>query len=136
MPNLLRITAIGHLGRNPTKDALPSGNEVVNFSMAVTDKSKNGETTTWLNVATFGKTAEIAMQYLRKGNPVYVEGRFRLREWTDSDGAKRLSPEVIANQIVLLGGRPAESEAPNAPPTRKATPTSGRIEDMDEDPLF
>jgi single-strand DNA-binding protein len=102
---------IGNLGRDPETRYMPEGGAVTNLSIATTDKwkDKNGELqekTEWHRVSMFGKLAEIAAEYLKKGAQVYVEGRLQTRKWQDKDGSDKYSTEVVANVMQMLGRRP------------------------------
>src|SRR5215217_4913781 len=112
MASVNKVILIGNLGKDPETRYLPSGDAVTNISVATTDtwKDKSGEKqehTEWHRVAFFGKTAEIAGEYLKKGSPVYVEGRIRTRKWQDKEGQDRYSTEIVADRMQLLGGRGA-----------------------------
>lgn len=129
MPNLSRAQIIGHAGQDAELKHLPDGKMVANFSVAV----KTGkEETTWFRVSVFGRTAEIAQQYIKKGNAVYVDGDLKAREWTDKEGNKRTSVELAGNKLVLLGARPESVEAQEP----KATSSSVGISDMADDIPF
>src|SRR5689334_7802756 len=110
MASVNKVIIIGNLGRDPETRYLPSGDAVTNVSIATSEKwkDKSGETqehTEWHRVAFFGKLAEIAGEYLKKGASVYVEGRIRTRKWQDKDGADKYSTEVVADRMQMLGGR-------------------------------
>jgi len=110
MASVNKVILVGNLGKDPETRYLPSGDAVTNISVATTDtwKDKSGEKqehTEWHRVAFFGKTAEIAGEYLKKGSPVYVEGRIRTRKWQDKEGQDRYSTEIVADRMQLLGGR-------------------------------
>src|SRR5215218_3407602 len=112
MASVNKVILIGNLGADPETRYLPSGDAVTNIRIATTDtwKDKSGEKqehTEWHSVAFFGKTAEIAGEYLKKGSPVYVEGRLRTRKWQDKEGQDRYTTEVIADRMQLLGARGA-----------------------------
>ncbi len=112
MASVNKVILIGNLGKDPETRYLPRGDAVTNISVATTDtwKDKSGEKqehTEWHRVAFFGKTAEIAGEYLKKGSPVYVEGRIRTRKWQDKEGQDRYSTEIVADRMQLLGGRGA-----------------------------
>ncbi len=114
-----KITIVGYLGRDPELRYTPQGTAVCNMSVATTEKRKNasGETeehTIWFRVTAWGRQAESAAEYLAKGRQVYVEGRLRLEEYTDRDGAPRTSPEVNANDIQFLGSRSETSQTTSA----------------------
>lgn len=98
-----KITLIGNLGRDVQLRYTPSGEPVADFSVAVSQKDKNGEHVDWYKVSVWGKRAEVANQYLAKGSQVYIEGRLKLVEYTDKEGNKRNSLEVTANEIQFLG---------------------------------
>lgn len=99
--NVARLTIIGNLTRDPESRSLPSGQTVVNFSVAVNERFGQREDTYFFRVEAWGKTGEIAERFLRKGSMVFVEGRFKADEFTTRDGEKRQSYGVVANQIVL-----------------------------------
>jgi single-strand DNA-binding protein len=128
-----KVILIGNLGQDPETRYMPSGGAVTNLRIATSEawKDKNTgdmqERTEWHNVAMFGRLAEIAAEYLRKGSQVYVEGRLRTRKWQDRDGNDRYTTEVVANEMQMLGGRgggmPAESGGGQAP-RRQAQPAA------------
>ncbi|MGH8632858.1 MAG: single-stranded DNA-binding protein, partial [Burkholderiales bacterium] len=111
MASVNKVILIGNLGRDPETRYLPSGDAVTNISVATSEKwkDKGGEQqehTEWHRVAFFGKLAEIAGEYLKKGSPVYVEGRIRTRKWQDKEsGQDRYSTEIVADRMQLLGAR-------------------------------
>jgi single-strand DNA-binding protein len=100
---------VGRLGRDPETRYISSGQAVCNFNLATdeTYKDKNGERqkrTEWHRIVVWGKMAEIAQQYLKKGSQIYLEGRIQTREW-EKDGQKRYSTEIVATSFKFLGGR-------------------------------
>ncbi|MBZ5528905.1 MAG: single-stranded DNA-binding protein [Acidobacteriia bacterium] len=105
-----KVILVGRLGRDPETRFTGGGQAVANFSLA-TDRSfkdKNGERqkqTEWHKLVVWGKQAEIAQQYLKKGSLVYVEGRIQSREWQDKEGQKRTSFEIVVENFRMLGGR-------------------------------
>src|SRR5215216_5587857 len=110
MASVNKVILIGNLGADPETRYLPSGDAVTNIRLATTDtwKDKSGEKqehTEWHRVAFFGKTAEIAGEYLKKGSPVYVEGRIRTRKWQDKEGQDRFTTEIVGDRMQLLGSR-------------------------------
>lgn len=122
-----KVILVGNLGADPDMRAMPSGSAVTNIRVATTEswKDKNTgdqqERTEWHTVAFFGRLAEIAAEYLRKGSQVYIEGKLRTRKWQDRDGNDRWSTEVVANEMQMLGGRPGSSapaQAPSQAPTQ------------------
>ena len=110
MASFNKIIIVGHLGRDQETRYTPQGPAVSNFSLATSErrKDKSGEQqdiTTWFRVSLWGKQAENIGQYLLKGRQVYVEGRLRTEEYTDREGNKRMSLEVSATDVQLLGSK-------------------------------
>ena len=129
MASLNKVQIIGNLGKDPEVRYLPSGDAVANITVATTEKWKDKqsgeltEKTEWHRINFFGKLAEIAGQYLKKGSSVYVEGSIHTRKWTDKDGQEKYSTEIRADSMQMLGGRQdggAPSQAAQAP--RQAAP--------------
>jgi single-strand DNA-binding protein len=113
-----KVILVGRLGRDPETRYTGSGQAVANFSVATDEsyKDRNGERqkrTEWHKIVVWGKQAEIAQQYLKKGSLVFIEGRIQSREWQDKEGQKRTSFEIVANNFRMLGGR-AEGAAAGA----------------------
>lgn len=105
-----KVILVGRLGRDPETRFTSGGQAVANFSVATdeTYKDKNGERqkrTEWHKIVVWGKQAEIAQQYLKKGSLVFIEGRIQSREWQDKEGQKRTSFEIVATNFRMLGGR-------------------------------
>jgi single-strand DNA-binding protein len=105
-----KVILVGRLGRDPETRYTGAGQAVGNFSLATdeTYKDRNGERqkrTEWHRITVWGKQAEIAQQYLKKGSLVYVEGRIQSREWQDKEGQKRTSYDIVATNFRMLGGR-------------------------------
>jgi single-strand DNA-binding protein len=103
-----KVILVGNLGADPEIRYTTGGTAVANLRVATTESwtDKSGERTEkteWHKVVLWGKQAETASQYLTKGKQVYLEGRLQTREWTDKDGNKRFSTEVVANQMLMLG---------------------------------
>lgn len=110
MASVNKVILVGNLGRDPEMRYMPSGDPVASFSIATTDtwKDKNGqkqEKTEWHNISMFGKLAEIAGEYLKKGSSVYVEGRLETRKYTAKDGTEKQATQVVADRMQMLGGR-------------------------------
>jgi len=110
MASVNKCIFIGNLGRDPEIRYMPSGDAIANFSIACTDsfKDKQGqkqERTEWVRIAMFGKLAEIAGQYLKKGSSVYIEGRMQTRKWTNKEGQDQYTTEIVADRMQMLGGR-------------------------------
>jgi single-strand DNA-binding protein len=113
-----KVILVGRLGRDPETRYTSGGQAVANFSVATDEsyKDKNGERqkrTEWHKIVVWGKQAEIAQQYLKKGSLIFIEGRIQSREWQDKEGQKRTSFEIVANNFRMLGGR-AEGAAAGA----------------------
>jgi len=110
MASVNKVILVGNLGRDPEVRYMPNGEAVCNFSIATTDswRDKNGqkqERTEWHNIVMYRKLAEIAGEYLKKGRPVYVEGRLQTRKWQTKEGQDRYTTEIVADQMQMLGGR-------------------------------
>ena len=157
MASVNKVILIGNLGRDPETRYMPEGGAITNISIATTEKWKDKagemqEKTEWHRVAFFGKLAEIAGEYLKKGSQVYVEGRLQTRKWQDKDGADKYSTEIVANQMQMLGSRQGmgggggdrDREAPeregasaakgSAKPAAKAG--GGKFDDFEDDIPF
>ncbi len=138
-----KVILVGNLGNDPDTRYMPSGSAVTNLSVATNESWKDKETgeqkdrTEWHKVAMFGRLAEIAAEYLRKGSQVYIEGKLRTRKWQDKDGNDRWTTEIIADEMQMLGGR-MDSGAPamndRAPPS--APPPKGGSDEFDDDIPF
>ena len=124
MPSVNKVILMGNLGRDPEVRFMPNGDAVCNFSIATTDswKDKAGERqekTEWHNIVMYRRLAEIAGEYLKKGRPVYLEGRLQTRKWQTKEGQDRYTTEVIADSMQMLGGRegaPAQESQPSSQP--------------------
>jgi single-strand DNA-binding protein len=133
-----KVIIVGNLGQDPENRFMPSGSAVTNFTVATNEQWKDKETgeqkkrTEWHKVAMFGKLAEIAAEYLRKGSMVYVEGKLRTRKWQDKDGNDRYTTEIIADEMQMLGGR---SQAANDAPKGRPEPAPAP-DDFDDDIPF
>ncbi len=115
MRGVNKVILIGNLGKDPELRYLPSGQAVVKFPLATGArwKDKDGqlqERTDWHNIVAFGRQGEVCNEYLKKGSPVYIEGRIQTRSWEDKDGNKKYMTEIVAQSINLLGrkGEPEE----------------------------
>jgi single-strand DNA-binding protein len=144
MASVNLVIIVGNCGKDPEVRYLPSGDAVANISIATSEKwkDKSGEQmehTEWHRVSFFGKLAEIAGEYLKKGSPVYVQGRIRTRKWQDKEGQDKYSTEIIADKMQMLGGRSSEdSDTPAREPKPAAKPRGGgaSFDDMDDDIPF
>lgn len=136
MASVNKVILVGNLGRDPEVRYLPSGDAVANVTIATSSKykSKTGEMveeTEWHRVTFFGKLAEIAGQYLKKGRPVYVEGRIKTRKYTDKGGAEKYATDIVANEMQMLDSREGMASLPAATipaaaPQRRAPATASR----------
>lgn len=111
MASVNKVILIGNLGRDPEVRYTPSGAAVCNLSLATTrnwknrDSGERQEETEWHRVVLYDRQAEIAGEYLKKGRPVYIEGRLKTRKWQDKEGKDTYTTEIIAETMQLLGGR-------------------------------
>ena len=118
--DLNKVMVIGRLTRDPELRSTPTGKSVASFSVATSrqwtdaqgQKQKQSE---FHNIVVWGKLAEIAQQYLRKASQIYLEGRLQTRDWTPQDGIKRYRTEIVADNFIMLGSRPAGGTAPLSP---------------------
>ncbi len=168
MASVNKVIIVGNLGRDPETRYLPSGDAVSNINVATTDRYKDKatgemkEATEWHRISFFGKLAEIAGQYLKKGSQVYVEGSLRTRKYTDKDGLEKFATEIRGETMQMLGGRqgmggPADdgggggggggyaprqapaarpAEAPAQRPAAAPKPAASSFDDMDDDIPF
>ena len=122
MASVNKVILVGNLGRDPEVRYTASGSAMCNLSIATTYATRDSQTgerreeTEWHRVVMFNRLAEIAGEYLRKGRPVYIEGRLRTRKWQGQDGQDRYTTEIIADQMQMLGGRDAENGSPEPYP--------------------
>jgi single-strand DNA-binding protein len=116
-----KVILIGNLGADPETRAMPSGTTVANLRVATSESWRDKQTgeqqerTEWHRVALFGRLAEIAGEYLRKGSQVYIEGSLRTRKWQDKQGNERYSTEIVGNELQMLGGRGGAGGGAGAP---------------------
>ncbi len=158
MASVNKVILVGNLGRDPEVRYSPDGAAICNVSIATTSnwKDKNSgerrEETEWHRVVFYNRLAEIAGEYLRKGRPVYVEGRLKTRKWQNKEGVDQYTTEIVADQMQMLGGRDggdggsmggggegAPRSAARAPQAqRPAAPAAGgaNLADMDDDIPF
>jgi single-strand DNA-binding protein len=117
-----KVILIGNLGADPETRAMPSGTTVANLRVATSESWRDKQTgeqqerTEWHRVALFGRLAEIAGEYLRKGSQVYIEGSLRTRKWQDKQGNERYSTEIVGNDLQMLGGRGGAAAATASSP--------------------
>lgn len=158
MASVNKVILVGNLGRDPEVRYSPDGAAICNVSIATTSQWKDKATgerreeTEWHRVVFYNRLAEIAGEYLKKGRPIYVEGRLKTRKWQDKDtGADRYSTDIVADQMQMLGGREGGdsggeyNQAPAAPrqqrpaQPRPAAPQASpgvNLADMDDDVPF
>src|SRR3954451_15771784 len=156
MASVNKVILVGNLGADPETKYLPSGEAVTNIRVATTDKWKDKasgemkEATEWHRISFFGKLAEIAGEYLKKGSQVYVEGRLRTRKWQDKDGQDRYTTEIMATEMKMLGSRSGAGEPREAPPEPRASESratepraappakkpAGKFDDLEDDIPF
>jgi single-strand DNA-binding protein len=153
MASVNKVILVGNLGADPEVRYMPSGDAITNIRIATTETWKDKtsgekkEMTEWHRVVFYRKLAEIAAQYLKKGSPVYIEGRIRTRKWQDKEGQDRYTTEIEAQEMQMLGSRqgmgeapprestpPAGGSQPDAPP--RARPPASDFRDMDDDIPF
>ena len=150
MASVNRVILVGNLGADPETRYAPSGDAICNIRIATTDtwrdkaSGEKREATEWHRVVFFGKLAEIAGQYLKKGRPVYIEGRLQTRKWQDKEGRDQYTTEIRADQMQMLGGQNdgghQERREP-APRPKQIAPScgggqSGGMDDFDSDIPF
>ena len=160
MASVNKVILVGNLGKDPEVRYMPSGSAICNVTIATSrqwkDKTSGDrqEETEWHRVVFFDRMAEIAGEYLKKGRPVYVEGRLKTRKWTDKDGVEKYTTEIVATDMQLLGSRdgggggsgsaddggaPMPRSAPqarSAPAAKPAAKSSTGFDDMDDDIPF
>jgi single-strand DNA-binding protein len=152
MASVNKVILVGNLGRDPETRYTTGGDAVTNIRVATTDtwKDKNGEKqerTEWHTVVFFGRQAEIAGEYLKKGRQVYVEGRLQTRKWQDKEGQDRYTTEIVADRMQMLGNREgsgapapemAERNATAEPRTAAKAGAAAKknVDDLDDDIPF
>lgn len=149
---------MGNCGRDPEVRYLPSGQAVANVSIATSTRRKNRETgdmvedTQWHRITFYDRLAEIAGEYVKKGRPIYVEGRLKYGKYTDQSGVEKNTVDIIATELQLLGGRDSSGSSEDAgayssqntsakPAPRAASPSASQpvktnFDDMDDDIPF
>jgi single-strand DNA-binding protein len=143
-----KVILIGNLGKDPEVRYIPSGSAVANLTLATSESWKDQqsgeqqERTEWHNVVFYGRLAEIAGEYLKKGSKVYVEGSLRTRKWQDKNGVDRYTTEIIARDMQMLDSRAGASAGagPDAPararPAPPTPPPASTAEEFDDDIPF
>ena len=160
MASVNKVILVGNLGRDPEVRYTPDGAAICNVSIATTSSWKDKasgerrEETEWHRVVFYNRLAEVVGEYMKKGRPLYVEGRLKTRKWQNKEGVDQYTTEVVADQMQMLGGRDggdgasmggggdgdsAPRQAPRAAPAqRPAAPAAGgaNLADMDDDIPF
>ncbi len=160
MASVNKVIIVGNLGADPETRYLPSGDAVTSIRVATTDRYKDKqsgemrEATEWHSISFFGKLAEIAGQYLKKGSQVYVEGSLRTRKYTDKNGVEKYAPDIRADTMQMLGSRqgmggeggggggysrpaaPAQRPAAAPAPAASRPAAASGFDDMDDDIPF
>ena len=159
MASVNKVIIVGNLGADPETRYLPSGDAVTSIRVATTDRYKDKqsgemrEATEWHSISFFGKLAEIAGQYLKKGSQVYVEGSLRTRKYTDKNGVEKYATDIRADTMQMLGSRqgmggegggaggggysrPAQRPAAAPAAAAKPAPTASGFDDLDDDIPF
>jgi len=126
MASVNKVILIGNLGADPEVRYTAAGKAVGDIRVATTFKSGDNETTEWHRVVLWEKLAEVASQFLHKGDPVYIEGRIATRSWDDKDGNKKYTTEVVAERMQLLGSRKAADASETAPAEETPKAKRGR----------
>ncbi len=126
MASVNKAIVLGNLGADPELRYTPGGRAVANFNMATTRSwnSKDGEKkeeTEWHKIVAWDRLAEICGEYLKKGSPVYIEGRMQTRSWEDKSGAKRYTTEIVALEMQMLGQRQSSEPREVASPSATST---------------
>ncbi|MBT5949616.1 MAG: single-stranded DNA-binding protein [Betaproteobacteria bacterium] len=146
MASVNKVILVGNLGRDPEVRRMPSGDAMVNLSIATTDtwKDKGGERqekTEWHRVVLFGRVAEVAGEYLKKGSQAYFEGRLQTRKWTDKEGQDKYTTEVVADRMQMLGSRSGSGgggggESQSSVKSSGSSEFSGGLDDLEDDIPF
>jgi single-strand DNA-binding protein len=142
MASINKVILIGNLGKDPDLRFMPNGDAVCNFSIATTEgwKDKNGqkqEKTEWHNIVIYRKLAEVAGEYLKKGRPVYLEGRLQTRKWQDKEGQDRYTTEVVCDTMQMLGTKDnSDGVAEQEKLQKSQPPMDGGFETMEDDIPF
>ena len=137
MRGVNKVIVVGNLGQDPETKYMPSGSAVTNISIATSESWKDKQTgeqkerTEWHRVSMFGRLAEIAAEYLRKGSQVYIEGKLQTDKWQDKDGNDRYTTKIIANQMQMLGSRQGQSQS--TPSASQPPPPQSSPDDFDDD---
>lgn len=144
-----KVILVGNLGQDPEVRYMPNGGAVANLTLATSESWRDKATgemkeqTEWHRVVLFGKLAEVAGEYLRKGSQIYIEGQLRTRKWTDQAGVEKYTTEIVVNvggTMQMLGGRQASQPQSNAgagqsPSSQNNAPSASNEPPMDFDDI-
>lgn len=145
MSGVNKVILLGRLGTDPEVRSLPSGQTVVNLSIATSESWKDKQTgekrerTEWHRVSFFGPKADVIEKYFTKGSEIYVEGRLQTRKWTDKEGNERFSTDIIGDQFSFTAGSKQdrdEEPAPRREAARSAAKAAPAAEEFDDDIPF
>lgn len=147
MASINKVILVGNLGRDPEVRYMPDGQAVCNLSLATTDTWKDKtsgekkEATEWHRIVFYGRAAEVAGEYLKKGSQVFVEGSIRTRKWQDKEGNDRYTTEIKGDLMQMLGAKPAGSGDRQDTDQRDSRPApakkpAGKFDDMEDDIPF
>ena len=138
-----KVIVVGNLGADPDSRTMPSGNAVTNISVATSESWNDKETgerqekTEWHRVVFFGRLAEIASEYLKKGSQVYIEGKLQTRKWEDKEGNERWTTEIVSNQMQMLGEKMSQSASNQGNVTKQNNSSNEFVdEEFDDDIPF
>ncbi|SUZ94028.1 uncharacterized protein METZ01_LOCUS46882 [marine metagenome] len=138
-----KVIVVGNLGADPDTRFMPSGNAVTNISVATSESWNDKETgerqekTEWHRVVFFGRLAEIASEYLKKGSQVYIEGKLQTRKWEDKEGNERWTTEIVSNQMQMLGEKMSQSASNQGNVTKQNNSSNEFVdEEFDDDIPF
>jgi len=126
-----QATLVGNLGNDPDVKYTQSGTAVCKLSVATSEKRKGEEVTTWHRVTAFGKLAEICGEYLKKGSKVFIQGRIHNDSY-EKDGVKHYTSEILADQMRMLGDKPAGERAPRTEQPRRQAPANPAADPLDD----
>jgi single-strand DNA-binding protein len=133
-----KVILIGNVGKDPETRYSAGGSAITNLTLATSESWKDKqsgeqqERTEWHRVSLFGRLAEIAGEYLKKGSKVYIEGSLRTRKWQDSSGQDRYTTEIVASEMQMLDGQQARGDHSNLPPEARTPPQQPQDNCMDQ----
>jgi single-strand DNA-binding protein len=141
MASVNKVILLGNLGADPEIRYTPGGDAVCNFSLATTEKWKDNagvaqEKTEWHRVTLWRRLAEIADEYLKKGSPVYIEGRISYRKFTDKEGVEKYSTDIVGDRLQLLAGKPSGERSESRNQSSRQPAAGKQQDDFDDDIPF